>query len=98
MKATEVYSWRLEHHLKEALEMAAKSEKSSVAALLSRIVQDWLRRGDAIDDEQAAQNRVRESAASYLGSVRGGDPSRAAEASSRVRRVIRSKHASRRVD
>jgi len=96
MKATEIYSWRVERELKEALEAAARSERSSIAKLLSRIVRDWLRcRYDTADDE-TAQQRIREAGAQYLGSVRGGDASRAGEAGHRTRQMIRDKHAARR--
>jgi hypothetical protein len=96
MKATEVYSWRVDQRLKEELESAARTEQTSLAALLSRIAHDWLRRGYPVADDATAQRRVREAAAPYLGSVSGGTPSRAAEAATRVRATIRSKHASRR--
>jgi hypothetical protein len=96
MKATQVYSWRVEQHIKQALESAARAERMSVASLLARIVRDWLRDGYGAADDQAAQRRVREEAAKYLGSVCGGVPSRAAEASAGVKRVIREKHARRR--
>ncbi len=98
MKATEVYSWRVQRHVKEALEAAAKSEHTSVAALLSRIVREWLRRDYDVAEEQRAQNCVREEAAQYLGSIRGNDPLRATQSAERVRHVIREKHASRRTD
>ena len=97
MKATEVYSWRVERHLKEALESAARTEQTSVAGLLSRIVRDWLARGYEITDKRA-QDCVREEAAKYLGAVRGGDAAKASESSARVRQLIREKHASRRTD
>lgn len=97
MKATEVYSWRVDRHLKESLETAARNEHISVAGLLSRIVRDWLARGYEIGDK-AAQDCVREEASKYLGVVHGGEPSRASESSARARQVIREKHASRRID
>jgi len=96
MKTTEVYSWRVERDLKESLENAARDQGASVAGLLTRIVRDWLQRSYDITADQTAQNRVREAAVPYLGSLRGGDPARASEASARVKQAIREKHASRR--
>lgn len=98
MKTTEVYSWRVERQLKESLESAARDERTSVAGLLSRIVRDWLRGSYDITEDQGAQNRVREAATPYLGTVHGNDPLRAREASARVKQKIREKHASRRSD
>ena len=98
MKATEVYSWRVERHLKQELEAAARSEQTSVARLLSHIVRDWLRSGYAAADDERAQSRVREKAEQYLGTVGGGDPSRAEQAATRAGRIIRQKHAGRRTD
>ena len=96
MKATEVYSWRVEQHVKQALEAAARAERMSVASLLARIVRDWLQSGCGAADYEGAQRRVREEASRYLGSVCGGVPSRASEASAGVKRIIRGKHAARR--
>ena len=98
MKATEVYSWRVERHVKEALESAARTEQTSVAGLLTRIVREWLRRSYETAGDRDAQIRVCEEAAKYLGTVHGGDPGRAAEASARTRQTIREKHAGRRTD
>ncbi len=92
MKRSEVYSWRLESHLKGALEAAAREENRSVGSLLAEIVRAWLaERGAGASGQEAAQNRIREEAARYLGSVRGGDPSRAGEAAARVKRILEDK-------
>lgn len=95
---TEVYSWRLDRRLKEALERASRAEACSVGSLLTRIVGDWLRGDAGMAADEQAQARVREEASAYLGSVSGGDPRRAAEASRRVKRQLRERHARRRAD
>jgi hypothetical protein len=52
----EVYSWRPSSKLKEQLEAAAREEKTSVDALLNRIVRAWLaaRAGGIGHQERAA--------------------------------------------
>ncbi len=42
MSKTEVYSWRLSTELKTQLEAAARDEKTSVGAILERVVREWL--------------------------------------------------------
>jgi len=98
MSKTEVYSWRLESHLKEALERAARAEQRSIASLLHEIVSEWLRDAGSSEDDETAQTRLREEASLYLGSIQGGDPERATRASGRVKSILRQKHASRRSD
>ena len=96
MKKTAVYSWRLEDSLKESLEGAARARNCSFGSLLAKIAEEWLRCGDSSASDQQEQARVHEEAAIYLGSVRGGDPRRAAEASQRVKQMLRNQHARRR--
>lgn len=99
MKKTEVYSWRVEAHLKADLEAAAREAHCSLGSLLGRIAQDWLHGGHRLSrDEDAAQNRIREEAGKYLGSVCGGDPLRAEQASARVKQILKEKHARSRTD
>lgn len=90
-----MYSWRVDSQVKEGLEAAARAEHTSVAALLTRIVQDWLRQGDDTSEDGRVQQRIRETAEPYLGSLSGGDPARASEASQRAREIIRKKHGRR---
>jgi predicted DNA-binding protein len=91
MKTT-VYSWRLSVELKSHLEEQARTEGRSVAALLEEFASDGLngRRNGQSDDE--AQAAIRRRAASAIGSIRGGDPTRASRASELVREIIRRKH------
>ena len=92
MRKSEVYSWRLTRDLKSLLEQAARSESTSVADLLERIVQDWLERHEPGGDEEA-QRRLQRAAAATFGAVRGGDPSRATRARDLVRSRVRRRHA-----
>jgi len=93
MEKSEVYSWRLDPRLKSALEDAARVAGLSVAGLLDRIVEEWLRR--EVDEKERCEQeaRVRESVATYFGSVRGKDPRRAGESSRRVKAILRQKNA-----
>jgi hypothetical protein len=90
---TEVYSWRLSADRKAALEDEARRDGVSLSALLDRIAADWLaqrRNGHPSDDaEQAA---IRKRAMAAIGSIRGGDPTRAERSSELVREIIARKH------
>lgn len=90
---TEVYSWRLSPDLKNDLEEAARRERVSVAQLLERITRAWLKaRGSAAEDDEAEQERLRAIAMQFVGTIRGGDPDRAAEVSKRVRELLARKY------
>lgn len=93
---SEVYSWRLDPELKGSLERAASARRSSVAALLDRIVRSWLAEEAESADDEAVQARLHAEAAKSFGTLRGGDPRRASEASERVRQKLRERHAARR--
>ena len=96
MNKTEVYSWRLDPELKTALAGAARAEGVSLSRLLDRITAQWLKR--EVDSPAALeqQRSVRLRAMRYVGSVHGSDPTRARDASRRVRRLLAQKHARRR--
>ena len=90
---TEVYSWRLSPDLKDALEQAARRERVSVSRLLERIAREWLKaRASAAEDDEAEQERLRAVAMQFAGTIRGGDPDRAAEAGQRVRESLARKY------
>lgn len=62
MSKSEVYSWRLSTELKTQLEAAARDEKTSVGAVLERVVREWLEgrmRSDEADAEEQRQLRER---------------------------------------
>jgi hypothetical protein len=90
---SEIYSWRLSQDLKSDLEEAARRERVSVAQLLERIAREWLKaRAAAAEDDEAEQERLRAIAMQFVGTIRGGDPDRAAEASKRVRELLARKY------
>ena len=57
MSKSEVYSWRITPALKADLEAAARAEKTNVAAVLERLVRDWLATRRLSDEEDAEQQR-----------------------------------------
>src|SRR5450755_154283 len=101
---TEVYSWRVSAARKAELEAEARREGTSLSALLDRVTADWLaERRNGQGDDEAEQAAIRKRAAAAIGSIRGGDPTRASRASELVREIIARKHrkeadASRRSD
>ena len=93
MPNNEVYSWRLDAALKEHLESAARARTTSVADLLRTIVADWLAKNSGSGDDAESQLRMRNQALSCAGTINGGDPDRAEQASSRVRAALEAKRA-----
>ena len=92
MKKSEVYSWRVSPVLKASLEDAARRERSSVARMLEKIVEDHLRqRREASDDEE--QERIRARVRRFAGAIAGSDPTRSSRASELVRARLMRKHA-----
>jgi len=85
---TEVYSWRLRSERKAALEEIARRQKRSVSDLLDEAVDQWLQERVAPEHEEALQQRLRQAAASAIGSVSGGDPDRAAQSRARLRAML----------
>ena len=93
MPKTAVYSWRLSRAGKAALEEAARTERTSVAKLLERVTDEWIRarRAASVDDEHE-QVRLRTAALRFVGTLQGGDPDRSRLARTRVRAAIRRRH------
>ena len=90
---SEVYSWRLAPDLKDALEAAARRERVSVSRLLERVTREWLKtRAGAAEDDEAEQARLHAVAMQFAGTIRGGDPDRAAEAGKRVGELLARKY------
>ena len=87
---TSVYSWRVDPELKSRLSDAARSERTSVSKLLDRIVGQWLSGDGSSEDEEPTQARLHGAASRAIGSIRGGNPSRAEEAAHRVKERVRS--------
>ncbi len=93
MNKTEVYSWRVDINLKNALEQAARTEKTSVAQLLDSIVRNWLQEASSLNGEDEQQQRLRSAAQQCFGTLSSGGPNLATLAKERVRRKIRERHA-----
>ena len=90
---TEVYSWRLDPELKSSLEHSARSRGSSLAGLLEDIVRSWLEREARTEDDDELQRRLHAQARESCGTLQGGDPHLAEEASERVKRKLEGRHA-----
>ena len=92
MSKSEVYSWRIRPDLKADIEAAARAEKTSVSALLERIVREWLGGGRRVHDEDG-QRHLHEAAAACFGTLQGGDALLSEQASSRVKAILEEEHA-----
>ena len=97
MTKSEVYSWRVLPEIKTALEWEARRQRTTVAAILDRMVEEWLAAGRASaagdDGEQAALHAV---AATSFGSIAGGNRRRAERARTAVRKRLLKRHDRRR--
>ena len=93
MNKTEVYSWRVDPHLKSTLEHAARTERTSVAQLLEHIVRDWLHKEFSSDQNDEEQRSLHAAAQQCFGTFREGDPDLASQAKGRVRVKIRERYA-----
>lgn len=90
---TEVYSWRLDPEKKMELESEARREGKSVAEVLDEISSQWLNtRRDAHNGDGTEQARIRKRIMATVGTVRGGDPTRATRSRELVREIVRRKH------
>jgi hypothetical protein len=98
MAKSQVYSWRVASDTKAELERAARRANQSLAALLDRIVREWLDAARSDGAEAAEQKRLHDAAAKSIGVLRGGDPHRAEHARRTIRARLASRHAHRRSD
>jgi hypothetical protein len=90
---TEVYSWRLSAELKADLEEQARDEGKSLSALLQELASEGLRaRRNGHFHDDAVQAAIRKRALKAIGSIHGGDPTRAERAGELVREIIYQKH------
>lgn len=69
------------------------AEVGSAASLVEVASREWLDRNDLPIDRAEEQRRLHAAVAPLIGSIRGGDPNRAQEASQRVRDILASKYA-----
>ncbi len=95
MKKSEVYSWRVDPQMKQALEERARDDGTSMAKLLDRIVEDWLEH-NLTDEETEEQRRLHAAAAKVIGSIRSGNPIGAENAGEIVAAAIEEKFERRR--
>jgi hypothetical protein len=94
---SEVYSWRLSAQKKLELELQARREGKSVAQLLDEISSDWLEeRKNSRPLDVSEQERTRKRVMAIAGSLSGGDPHRAANASHRVREILKERYGRKR--
>jgi hypothetical protein len=89
---TAVYSWRLSESLKEELEREARSRNLSISAVLDMAVREWLQGAGEPQGDTDEQRRLHQSAARFIGSIRGNDPNR----STNVRHLVRKRLTQRR--
>jgi hypothetical protein len=93
---TEVYSWRVSAEKKLALESEAVREGKSVAQVLDDISSEWLeQRRRTLGEDELEQKKLRDRVLKLAGSLSGGDPHRASDASRRVKEIL-AKHYGRR--
>ena len=90
---SEVYSWRVSTELKSDLEREAALRKTSVSAVLTLAVREWLKKSAMSVEEDAQQQALHEAASKCLGAIAGRDPRRAENASRIVRERLRRRHA-----
>jgi hypothetical protein len=98
MPKTEVYSWRVSPETKTALEIEARREATTLAALLDRMTQEWLRTRRPSLGEDEEQRRLHAAAARTFGSIAGGEPRRAERARTLVRQRLAKRYGRRRLD
>jgi len=93
MAKTEVYSWRVASKVKESLEEASRERGVSMASIVEEAVTEYLARPQAeVDGDDAEQRRLHQAVRPFIGSIKGGDPDRAAQAGQRVRRAVGERH------
>ncbi len=75
------------------LESEARRDGKSVAQILDEISAEWIeeRRQNRNGDE-AEQERIRKRVMKVIGTIHGGDPTRATRSKELVRQIIRKKH------
>lgn len=89
MAKSEVYSWRVSPDTKAALELEARRQGDTVAAMLDRITQEWLRaRRRRTGADETAQARLHAVATRTFGTIAGGVPRRAERARVTIRRRL----------
>jgi hypothetical protein len=91
---TQVYSWRVSHDKKLALESEATREGKSVAQVLDEISSQWLEeKRRVLAEDETEQARLRARVLKLAGSLSGGDADRASNASKRIRESLAKRYA-----
>ena len=90
---TEVYTWRVSSELKSDLEREARSRKTSLSAVLSLAVRDWLKKSVADVEDDERQRSLHAAAADSLGTLAGNNSRRAESARHAVKERLRRRHA-----
>jgi hypothetical protein len=91
---TDVYSWRVSRGRKAALEEVARTERTSVANVLDRATDEWIRsRQRSVGADDLEQARLRRAALRFVGALHGSDPDRSRQARVRVRAKLARRHA-----
>lgn len=93
MAKSEVYSWRLSIETKAVLEEIARQKQASVAKLLDQIVAEWLARQQALEADEATQQRLHDKVLKTIGTIQGDNPDRASNARVLLRTKIAQRHA-----
>jgi hypothetical protein len=93
---TEVYSWRVSAEKKLALESEAVRDGKSVAQVLDDISSEWLeQRRRTLAEDALEQKKLRDRVLKLAGSLSGGDPDRASNASGRVKEILANRYGRR---
>ena len=89
---TEVYSWRVDPHLKARLDQEAKRRNVSVASLLTSATEEYLAKTETEETYEQRQARLRAALSPFIGAIQGGDPDRSQNVSKRMRAGLRQRH------
>lgn len=92
MPKSDLFSWRTSPQTRDALEHEARRHGVSVAAILDKVVAEWLFRKSAGPDEEE-QARLHAAAATAIGSIRGANSRRAENARLLLRRKLERRRA-----
>ena len=88
----EAPSWRAD--VRTNLDWAVRDAQHGHAASLIDVASpDWIKSNDMSVDDTEEQHRLQAQVAELIGSLHGGDPNRAGQASERVRDLLAQKHA-----
>jgi hypothetical protein len=91
-----VFNWRLSTNLKARLEAAAREENADVAAILDRVVRQWLnqrKQADATVEQENGRAALMRSAGVYKGD---GTPASSARVRQELGEFLEAKHGRRR--